>query len=159
MKMNSKNYDFRINTASTQQILSHLRDVDDCFVPSLSSKVDIESYAEKISTNSDTVEAWQGDVLVGLVAVHFNDSDFTTAHITNVSIAQPLCGTGIADKMMYECFDLAENRGYQEIVLEVNCDNQRAISFYIKNGFSESQRTSESVSLVYNLARDKSLLA
>ena len=157
--MNSKDYEFRINTASTRQILSHLRDVDDCFVPSLSSKGDIADYAEKISTNAETVEAWQGDLLVGLVAVHLSDTDFTTAQITNVSVAQPLCGTGIADKMMYECFDLAENRGYQEIVLEVNRDNQRAISFYIKNGFNESQRTSESVSLVYNLARDKSLLA
>lgn len=157
--MTRKDYDLRVNTASFQQIMNHLQEVDECFIPSLSTKVDIAAYAEKISKNADTIEAWQGDHLVGVVAVYLNDADRVTAYITNVSVEQSLCGTGIADKMMYECFDLAENRGFQEIILEVNLDNQRAISFYIKNGFMEDRRTPESIFMVYNLARDKSLLA
>jgi ribosomal protein S18 acetylase RimI-like enzyme len=157
--MTKNDYTLRHNTASIDQIRSHLREVDECFIPSLSTKVDIEAYAEKISRNADTIEAWQGNHLVGVVAVYLNDADRITAYITNVSVAPSLCGSGVADKMMYECFDLAENRGFQEIILEVNIDNQRAINFYIKNGFVEDRRTPESIFMVYNLARDKSLLA
>jgi ribosomal protein S18 acetylase RimI-like enzyme len=139
------NATFDVNSASFAHILQHLQYCDENYVPSLSTKVDIHDYANKISEFADTVEAWSKDTLAGLIAVYMNDSEEMQAYITNVSVIEEFHGVGLAKKLMHKCFDLAENRGFEEICLEVSSDNARAISFYKKLGFNEGARLNDSV--------------
>lgn len=50
---------YRLGTADKRNISNHLWHCDNLFNPPLSSRVDIEKYAEKISDRSVNFEAWE----------------------------------------------------------------------------------------------------
>ena len=74
------------NKATTNEIAHHLRLCNNKFTPPLTSKVNINDYAEKIVANAYTFEARSNGELIGLVAAYFNSSINRHAFITNVSV-------------------------------------------------------------------------
>ena len=62
----SKAIKFTINLANEAEISEHLSCCDDNFVPPLSSRVEIVSYAKKIETLAMRFEARAGSKLIGL---------------------------------------------------------------------------------------------
>jgi hypothetical protein len=77
---------YRTQTANIQNVSKHLKRCDSTFIPTLSSRLDIDDYAKKIIENAQTFEAWTNDELIGLVATYCNSSDRVTAFITSVSV-------------------------------------------------------------------------
>ena len=148
-----KTYEIRHNTASFDQIVNYLRDADDHFIPSLSDQVDIEVYAKKISDHAETIEAWQENTLIGLLAVYLNNAKYSSAYITSVSILKSFHGAGIAKKLMHDCIDLARRLNFDEVSLEVGRENGRAINFYLKIGFTERHRSDQSIFMSHNLVQ------
>jgi ribosomal protein S18 acetylase RimI-like enzyme len=148
-----KKYEIRHNTASLKQIEDYLRQADAHFVPSLRDKVDIEDYAKKICEHAETIEAWQDNALIGLLAVYLNNVKYSSAFITSISILKSFHGAGIAKKLMHACIDLATHLNFQEVSLEVGRENGRAIGFYQKIGFSERHRNDESIFMSHNLVQ------
>ena len=146
-----KKYEIRHNTASFRQIVDYLREADEHFIPSLSDQVDIEVYATKICDHAQTIEAWQENRLIGLLAVYLNNAKYSSAFITSISILKSFHGVGIAKKLMHDCIDLATHSNFEEVSLEVNLENGRAISFYLKIGFSERHRNDQSIFMSLNL--------
>ena len=148
-----KKYEIRHNTASFDQIVNYLRKADDHFIPSLSDQVDLEIYAKKIIDHAETIEAWQENALIGLLAVYLNNAKYSSAFITSISILKSFHGAGIAKKLMHDCIDLATRLDFEEVSLEVGRENVRAISFYHKIGFSERHRNDQSIFMSLNLVR------
>lgn len=148
-----KKYEIRHNTASLTQIVNYLQEADDHFIPSLSDKVDIEVYARKICDHAETIEAWQENTLIGLLAVYLNNVKYSSAYITSVSILKSFHGAGIAKELMDHCINLAKRLNFDEVSLEVDRENGRAISFYHKIGFSERHRNDQSIFMSHNLVR------
>ena len=74
---------FTANKASLSTILRHLVKVDDLFVPTLSSYVNIDLYSKKIFEKADRIEIWKNQELVGLLAFYTN---LTSIFVTNVSL-------------------------------------------------------------------------
>ena len=62
-----KNILYKIKTAQQNDILIHLNSCNNDFIPSLDSKVDINDYAKKLFLYSVTFEAWEGELLAGLI--------------------------------------------------------------------------------------------
>lgn len=56
-----------------------------------------------------------------------------------LAVAPTLRGAGLAQKLMEHLTTDATRRGCTAISLEVRCDNQRAIRFYQRLGFRQSQ--------------------
>lgn len=129
------NLDYKINEAIVQNIYDHLINCDKYFIPYLSNKVDINEYSIKIKKNGITFEAWYQNKLIGLIAVYFNDKEYLTAFITNVSIEIKYAGKGIASKLMELCIDYAVKNNYKSILLEVAKNNDKAIKLYEKYDF------------------------
>jgi len=127
--------EYLANRASGAEIAKHLLCCDADFVPSLSSRVDINDYARKIAGKATRFEAWSGGTLVGLVAAYCNDQEKRIAYITSVSVLKAWAGKGIAASLMKLCIDYSKTSGMRQISLEVASDNMPAIKLYEKSGF------------------------
>lgn len=136
MGMSSIDIAFRRDTATPEVILQHLRECSDNFVPPLAKELDIYAYSEKIAEFAVLFEAWNDFRLVGLVAAYLNEDPPNSGFITNVSTLTSFSGRGIAKKLIENCLDVAAERGFSWIGLEVRSSNAAAIGLYQKLGFT-----------------------
>lgn len=131
----SQQIEFSLNQASEPEICEHLFECDTHFVPPLSARVEINSYARKIADRATRFEAWANGGLVGLVAVYCGDRKRLAAYVTNVSVLPGWQGRGIASRLMRRCVEHLERLGVERIDLEVNHGNVGATRLYEKLGF------------------------
>jgi len=143
--------EFRLNKASKAQVVEHLRVCDADFIPSLSQRVKIEEYAEKIEQNAMKFEAWSNNKLTGLVAAYFNGKDKQCGFITSVSVLKEWVGKGIASQLIKQCIKQAEICGMKQLTLEVATNNHSAIRLYEKNNFIVSKVDMEVATMNLNL--------
>jgi ribosomal protein S18 acetylase RimI-like enzyme len=128
--------EYLLNKASVVEIAEHLRTCETSFVPALSSRVEINDYAQKILSNAVRFEAWSDGILVGLVATYCNDQEIRTAYITSVSVLKEWTGKGVAICLMSLCIKYVNALGMKQICLEVASDNVPALRLYEKIGFT-----------------------
>lgn len=129
--------EFCENRATEEQIALHLLLCDARFVPPLSSRVEIKAYAHKICLNGLRFEAWTKGSLVGLVAMYCNRLQKCQAYITNVSVvlgATPP-SAHIASKLLERGIGYLSNHQFEQVDLEVDRDNHRAVRLYERHGF------------------------
>lgn len=126
---------YRLDSVGADALLAHLRAADASFAPPLSSRVDLAAYADKLAAHARRVEAWQGDVLIGLIAMYANDPD-QGGFITNVSVLPGHQGQGIAGELLTRTLALATELGLPRLRLEVYADNRAALALYRRHGFS-----------------------
>jgi ribosomal protein S18 acetylase RimI-like enzyme len=126
---------YKVKTASREQIYSHLKECDGNFTPPLSSRVDLLDYSRKIFENSISFEAWQDNVLVGMINAYLNNGSKQTGFITNVSILKEYVGKGVASILLQMCLDHAQNLCFNRIKLEVSRENSAAIELYSRADF------------------------
>jgi ribosomal protein S18 acetylase RimI-like enzyme len=130
--------EYKIKTASEEDIYSHLLECKDGFIPPLDETVNILEYSVKIIERSVTFEAWEDELLAGFIAAYFNDLNTHTGYITNVSLLKKYEGKGIAAALMRMCIQYAGQNDFQEIKLEVHQDNKAAIYLYRRFQFAET---------------------
>ena len=124
-----------LNEASEAEIADHLSSCDDSFIPALSGRVEIISYAQKIASKATRFEAWADDTLVGLVAAYCNDTEHRTAYITSVSVVTGWRGKGVALRLLERCIARTKELGFDYIELEVDSRNISAVKLYGRKGF------------------------
>lgn len=127
--------EYTIDQASQYDILNHLLECDNEFIPPLHQKVNIAEYVEKIFSNATRFEAWFNNELKGLVAAYFNNTMEQKAFITNVSVSPNNYGKGIAKVLLNNCITYGEEKKVLELNLEVNELNNKAINLYKQFGF------------------------
>lgn len=62
------------------------------------------------------------------------------AHITNIAVLEEYRQTGVGQNIMNAMLAIALEKGCVGMTLEVREDNQPAINFYLKNGFTREGR-------------------
>jgi ribosomal protein S18 acetylase RimI-like enzyme len=148
--------EFSLDRATVTEIAAHLSRCDGDFVPPLSSRVEIGSYARKLGHRATRFEAWTEGALVGLLAAYFNDVTRRTAYITSVSVEKPLQRAGLAARLLAACTAQAARFGFESIELDADRDNVAAIALYTKSGFAVSSRRGRTVVMRLNIGRDVS---
>jgi len=146
--------DFCLNKASEAEIADHLLRCDTDFVPPLSDRVELSSYAHKIACKAVRFEAWGEAVLVGLVATYCNDSERRVAYITNVSVMPEWKGAGIASCLLDRCIEHVKKLGFEHIELEVDSGNAGAVRLYEKKGFTTKEMSGREVIMRLNTGKD-----
>lgn len=134
----NKGYDsivFRTGAASLPELVTHLYACDASFVPPLSQRVDIPTYAAKLKEKAETFEAWYGGELVGVVAAYLNDPASEVGFITSVSVEGRQRGQGVASALLEACCAAAVQAGIAQLKLEVARSNVAAVQLYSKLGF------------------------
>jgi ribosomal protein S18 acetylase RimI-like enzyme len=144
-----KAIEYKKNHSNAIDILNHLNNCDDNFIPKLSSKVNLQDYSNKIFDNAVRYEAWFNNDLIGLVAVYQNIIK-QEMFITNVSIENKYTGNGIANQLMNQLLILFNSQDFNKIKLEVEVNNKIAINLYTKYNFKLESQNANSLTLELN---------
>lgn len=155
--MSTSPVEWHVNAADAGLIAAHLRACDDTFAPTLSSRVDIEEYAQKLAASAERFEAWSNGVLVGLLAVYCNDLDGRIAYITSVSVMPVSRGHGIASRLIARCVENATALGHTAIELEVGTRNEAAARLYEKHGFLAVRESPQTTILRLALGKESTV--
>lgn len=132
---------FASNRATVAQIALHMAACDHAFLPPLSSRVDLRTYASKMAARAQRIEAWSGGELIGLVAAYCDDSARQRAFITNVSVLPAHHGRGIGNSLVTRCLSYLRSVRFARVELEVNQQNMAALALYAKHGFEICEKT------------------
>lgn len=143
--------DYRRNTASAATIAGHLWACDQHFVPPLSGRVAIDSYAQKLADRAERFEAWVTDGLIGLVAAYCNDPDRQTAFISSVSVEARWQGSGIASQLVGACVASVRTLGFTRLALEVDRRNTAAVALYGRLGFVAEGTDGPIITMAFHL--------
>ena len=143
----------KVNQSSAAEIAAHLVYADASFEPSLSSRVVIQAYAQKLQDRAMRFEAWLDEELVGLVASYCNQPDKGEAFVTNVSVLPQCQGQGIADRLMRQCIEHIRRLGFSQIALEVDQRSVPAVALYRKLGFNTLHRNGSALIMSITLER------
>jgi len=127
---------FDIKQAGSSDILAHLRTCDRSFLPVLSTRVELETYAAKLARFAVTFEAWEQGTLVGLIGAYLNDPARMEGYISTVSTVPGHWGRGIADRLLGMLLAYADGHGFETLSLEVAESNAGARKLYEKHGFA-----------------------
>jgi ribosomal protein S18 acetylase RimI-like enzyme len=143
--------EYKINSATLNDLLLHLELCNSLFIPPLNSKVDLSVYAQKIFNNALLVEAWKQNDLIGLIAAYFNDIQNDIGFITNVSVVQEYNNQGVAKELLSITKQYATEHHFNKIKLEVHPENEKALRFYSNNNFKIITKESNSIIMELSL--------
>ena len=149
--METSQIEYKISSATVNQIKVHLQECNENFIPSLNSSVNISEYAQKIYSKAITFEAFCENVLVGLIAAYFNSEDRNATFITNVSTIKQFSGKRIASTLMNNIIDYALKLESPKIRLEVNKNNILANKLYQNFNFVQVYEKEHFLTLELNL--------
>jgi ribosomal protein S18 acetylase RimI-like enzyme len=152
----SKEYTYCTNQASRDQIVALLQACDTSFIPPLSSRVDLDSYATKLFNHARLLEAWIQDDYVGVVAVYLNDARTRRGFISNVCVRPEHGGKGIASQLIARCKERAIRDGFDTLELEVSPTNLPAVALYQKSGFLKVKESEDCAVMVCRLLQEES---
>lgn len=124
------------NRAGAAEVRAHLRACDASFVPTLSQRVELDAYAEKIVSCAERFEAWSGERLTALVAAYCNDPERRTAFVTSISVLPSYQGFGLASRLLRASVEHIRQAGFARLELEVDVRNTAALALYRRNGFA-----------------------
>lgn len=139
---------FNVNTASKEEMFSHLKECDRYFLPTLSSRVDLLDYSSKLFEKSVSFEAWDENILIGMINAYLNDTSNRACFITNVSILQDYMGKGIASVLLEMCLENARKLSFNSVKLEVSRGNSPALKLYSRAGFKVLKESGDNLVLV-----------
>jgi ribosomal protein S18 acetylase RimI-like enzyme len=141
--MNSFEIKYSENCASQIQIFEHLSECSKLFTIPLSDYVDIKQYSIKIRNNSITIEAWEKEKLVGLLAIYLNDLNNIEGYITNVSVVESFQAKGISSQLLSKTIAFTKLKKYKRIKLSVHKENNYALKLYEKYGFKITEEDND----------------
>jgi 2-polyprenyl-3-methyl-5-hydroxy-6-metoxy-1,4-benzoquinol methylase/GNAT superfamily N-acetyltransferase len=138
---------FKLNNASESDILQFFIRCDADFVPPLSSRVELNRYAIKVTHSSTRFEAWFADELIGLVSLYCNDFQSRVAYITSVSVQKDFTRIGIAEKLLQHSIEYSKSMQMHQICLEVTEEHLIAKRLYGRLGFITSKNYAKKIEM------------
>lgn len=119
---------------SYDRIFKLLIELDDVLIPTLSSRVRIQNYAEKIYMNAHIFYVVADKNDIGKCAVYYN-KDKKVGYITSIAVKRQFQGKGIGETLIKQVIGFSRRCEMKSIELQVWNENQVAIMFYKKIGF------------------------
>ena len=119
---------------NSNNVYIFLQQINDDFRPSLSTKVDLVEYVNKIASKAELIIESSGDGLVkGLVVLYCNNKCDNVAYISLVGVLRMYRGEGIAKKLVLQAILKAKQSGMK--CIQVHSNNPVAIRMYQGLGF------------------------
>lgn len=132
----------RSGRITLEELKQSLHDIDKDFVPSLSERVDLDEYAERMMSRAKfVVERDQNAVVKGIVAVYVDDEKSPNGFITHVATNKEYRNQGVAKRLITKTMAYCLKAGKTGVDL---CTyNPAALSLYQKIGFEIVSQTSD----------------
>ncbi len=131
-----------------QRIEQLLSELDQAYIPPISSLVNIFEYSRKLADLAWIIfaAADDGDDKA-LCAMYLNDREGQRAYITSFGVRPACQRRGIGRALIGEAFALAVGESFRFIDLQVHSENETARKFYADNGFLEMKKTNGFIEL------------
>ena len=114
------------------EVVKVLLNLGQHIIPTLSERVSIEEYAEKLAAHADMFYLIVNQEIVGNLAIYLNKKN---GYVTSFVIHPNYQKMGYGKELWYEAKEEAVKKGIEIIYLEVFIQNNQAREFYIKQGF------------------------
>lgn len=111
-----------------------LNKVDSDFLPTLSSRVDLEQYALKLLKVANVFGIYQKNQLVGAIAVYMNDLDSKVGYCPFIAILPDFRGQGFSQLLIEAAIVELKSKKFNSFSLTVRADSP-ASKLYKKVGF------------------------
>ena len=121
------------------------------FIPSLSSRLEIDKYAEKLAYYGRNVFVREDDVDVAHAGFYVDDKKNGIAYLSSICVAKKQRGSNVSAQLLERVMVCAASEGLVSLQLEVWVNNNRAIAFYKKHNFENSSRKN-GVNLIMKIA-------
>ena len=123
----------------------------DFFDQSINNPETIKMLASKFAEYGEFISARKEEKVAGFVAFYANDKIKCCGFLSMIIISHQFQGCGIGSGLLRRCIEQSKKRGMTTLRLEVNENNERAILFYMKNGFKEISKRDTSLFLEKDL--------
>jgi GNAT superfamily N-acetyltransferase len=118
------------------EIFNYLKNNDDTFVPTLSSRLNIPDFSRKLSEMSVHFCAFDDGCMIGLLAGYFNNNAELSGFISSLSVKKEYQSRGIASTLLDSAIEYGKSNEFKNIKLEVRNENKPALRIYQKAGFT-----------------------
>lgn len=119
---------------SRQIKYSIMKECDRAFQNSILKKDEFGELFRKIDVNGVFIVAYHAYV-IGYAVLYANNLSENEGYLTLIAVLPEYQGKNIGLDLLLACCDIAHSRGMMRLRLEVKKDNEKAIRFYLKNGF------------------------
>lgn len=124
-----------LKDGSAGRIFAFLRSVDGAFTPSLSSRVDLNIYSEKLANDAENIFLTSNGMRIAHAAFYCNDRNTKVAFVSSINVRAEFRGKGAGEFLIDTVIQNCVATGMEFLQLEVHDENPGAISFYRKLGF------------------------
>lgn len=124
-----------IESSEEKRIYDFLSIMDEFFIPTLSDRVNLTDYANKVARQAINIFLVHDGVDVAHAAFYCNDEKDHNAYISSIGVLPRFHGSGVADCLLQEVSDRCLSERMLSLRLEVNDFNYKAVRFYEKHGF------------------------
>lgn len=115
------------------ELLEIFNYLDDSFVPSLKTQVNLSEYSIKLSNKASFIFLNCGSKTIGLVAYYIS---MNKSFITSICIHKDYFGLGLGTKLFNHYLTEIIMMGVKNVELEVHMNNVNALRFYKRLGFN-----------------------
>lgn len=95
----------------------------------------IDNLSDKFHRFGTFLVAKKGEEICGFSAFYSNDLITYTAFLSMIVVSSNYQGMGIGQLLLNKTIEICRENNMKHLSLEVDKNNNRAIHFYIKNGF------------------------
>lgn len=120
---------------SFEEVRAFLLETDDVLPRPLSTRIDIDAYAEKLSEFSEFSLCRDGESIVGMISCYTNRPPL--GYMTHACVKKQYQARKVFSKLFQQLRDNAQERGILRFQLEVDAENSHARRIYEHYGFRE----------------------
>lgn len=124
-------------------ILNYIEKENNSFPISMSSRVNLEEFVNKIFKFGKVYVLKKNDIIVGLIAFYANDYINRRAYLTYICVNKENRDKKFGLKLMNKMYDECKACGMKKIRLSTNINNVIAQKFYEKIGYKKTKQVDE----------------
>ena len=130
-------------------LIKYLRNIDDDFIPRLSTKICFSDFSHKIINLGVVMAEVRNNNIIGIVAFYCNNIVEKQAYVTLCAVDSEYRGRGIAKHLLLNAVEYVRGKKFNKIGIHSN--NPLAIEIYKKIGFNIILNEPSRTYLEYNL--------
>lgn len=122
-----------------EQVVKYLYKIDRIFPDPMSSRVNIEEHMIKLFSKGVVIVAIKQGEICGILLGYINDYELKRAYLATLGVSAEVQSMGVGTKLLTTFIKMAEEKNMDYIGLHAHRDNLKAINFYHKHAFIETQ--------------------
>ena len=139
-------------------LIDFLLEIEQDYVPTLSNRLDIVQYAEKLQSHATfgVAQELESSQIIGIIAFYCNDPLGINAYLPIIGISKEARGRGIGRKLFNDVLVFVQKMRFLNISMQT-WEGHRALGFYKSCGFKVVEMVQDRPNNLHSLKMKKVL--